>query len=591
MVSLQDTTKLVSEVADLDVWDDHTQLFSRFPSRRSVVYSKKGIIASAHPLAAQAGLEVLKAGGNAVDAAVATAAALGVVEPVSTGVGGDMFMLYWSEQHGRVFALNGSGRSPQALTLSKCQDMGFTGKTMPHQNINSATVPGQVDGWVDALAAHGSGKVSMAQILRPAIGLCEDGFPVSEITARQWVEAEHLLQTASPSGGELLKDGKAPRTGQIFKNPYLGRVLTEISEKGRAGFYEGWVAESVVEVVTRLGGVMTLEDLKNNTSTEEEPMAFSYKDCTLWECPPNGQGIIALEALGVVDALERNAKIPGLAELGHNSLEYTHTIIEALRYAFSDAYDRISDPSTEVLPISELLSPSHLSEVVANFQMGTADRTVRNGFPTKTSDTVYFATSDSEGNVCSFIASNASNFGCGVVPQGCGFPLQNRGSHFLLREGHPNSLKPNKRPYHTIMPAMVTKSGKIEMAYGVMGGFMQPQGHLQVLLNTSVFGYHPQDALDAPRACIVPVRASPAFATTENHAEIARDSVVFLEEGFPEEVVEGLRKAGHEVELVKDWRRAMFGRGQIIRVCRDPNGERVYWAGSDQRGDGHAAPW
>lgn len=211
-----------------DVRDKVAPLFARFPSRRSVVYSKKGIIASSQPLASQAGLDVLKAGGNAVDAAVATAAALGVTEPCSTGVGGDMFMLYWNERQKKVFALNGSGRSPKALTIQKCQELGFNGNVMPSQNVNTATVPGQVAGWVDALAAHGSGKVSMATVLKPAIELCEDGFPVSEVTARQWVECDSLLKTASPNGHELLKDGSAPRTGQIFKNPYLAKVLTEI---------------------------------------------------------------------------------------------------------------------------------------------------------------------------------------------------------------------------------------------------------------------------------------------------------------------------------------------------------------------------
>lgn len=574
-----------------DAQDGPTQLFARFPSRRSVVYSKKGVIASPQPLAAQAGLEILKAGGNAVDAAVATAAALSVTEPCSTGVGGDMFMLYWNGRQAKVFAINGSGRSPHALTIAKCRELGFGGKLLPSQNVNTATVPGQVAGWVDAVAVHGSGKVSMAQILKPATELCEDGFPVSEVTAQQWVDCESFLKSASPNGHELLKDGKAPRTGQIFKNPYLGKVFTEIATKGKAGFYEGWVADAIVDVITQLGGVMTLEDLKKHTSTHSEPLSLSYKDVTLWECPPNGQGIIALEALGIIDSLEKSGKIPPLNELSHNSLEYTHAIIEALRYAFADGNEYIGDPDMEKIPMNELLSNGYLSQRVNDFRRDVADSTLQNGFPAHTSDTVYFATSDSEGNACSFIASNASNFGCGVVPKGCGFPLQNRGSHYILLEGHLNSLKPNKRPYHTIMPAMVTKGDKLEMAYGVMGGFMQPQGHLQVLLNTFVFGYHPQDALDAPRVCIRPARAAPQFATADDHSILTTKSVVSLEEGFPEEVVEGLRKMGHEVEIVTGWQRALFGRGQIIRALQDPNGEHVYWAGSDQRGDGHAVPW
>lgn len=574
-----------------DVRDKVAPLFARFPSRRSVVYSKKGIIASSQPLASQAGLDVLKAGGNAVDAAVATAAALGVTEPCSTGVGGDMFMLYWNERQKKVFALNGSGRSPKALTIQKCQELGFNGNVMPSQNVNTATVPGQVAGWVDALAAHGSGKVSMATVLKPAIELCEDGFPVSEVTARQWVECDSLLKTASPNGHELLKDGSAPRTGQIFKNPYLAKVLTEIAQNGKSGFYEGWVANAIVDVITQLGGVMTLDDLKSHTSTHDEPISVSYKGIDLWECPPNGQGIIALEALGIVDALEKSGKIPPLETLGHNSLEYAHVVTEALRYAFADGNAYIADPGKERIPMKELLSTDYLSGRVRNFNPNVADSTLQHGYPASTSDTVYFTTSDSEGNACSFICSNASNFGCGVVPKGCGFPLQNRGHGFLLHEGHLNSLKPNKRPYHTIMPAMVTKGGKFEMAYGVMGGYMQPQGHLQVLLNSFVFGYNPQDALDAPRLCIKPARASPEYASADDHSTLSQKSIVSLEEGFSKQVAQGLEKMGHKVEIITGWERAVFGRGQVISVYLDSNGERVYYSGSDLRGDGHAVPW
>jgi len=298
-----------------------------------------------------------------------------------------------------------------------------------------------------------------------------------------------------------------------------------------------------------------------------------------------------LEALGVIDSLEKSGKIPPLHKLGHNSLEYTHVVIEALRYAFADGNEYIGDPSMENIPIKELLSSDYLSQRVSNFRPDVVDSTLSNGFPTHTSDTVYFTTSDSEGNACSFICSNAALFGCGAVPKGCGFPLQNRGSGFILGEGHLNSLKPNKRPYHTIMPAMVTKGDRLEMAYGVMGGFMQPQGHLQVLLNTYVFGYHPQDALDAPRVCIRPVRATSEYATTDDHSILSGKSFVSLEEGFSEEVADGLRKMGHEVEILTGWSRDMFGRGQIIRASHDPNGERVYCGGSDQRGDGHAVPW
>ena len=578
---------------DFDSWaDPAAPVFSRFPSRRSVVYSTRGVVATSQPLAAQAGLEILKAGGNAVEAAVATAATLGVTEPCSTGLGGDMFMLYWNEQKGKVYALNGSGRSPSALTIDKCREMGFNGKMMPPQNANLVTVPGQVAGWLDSIESHGSGRVTTAQILAPAIEACEKGFAVSEITARQWVECESFLANASPNGGDLLRpDGKAPSAGQVFKNPNLARVLTEIAAKGKAGFYEGWVADAIVEVVQSLGGVMTVDDLKAHTSTHVDPIAVTRDDVTLWECPPNGQGIIALEALGIVDTLEKSGKIPPLEELGHNSLSYVHVLIEALRYAFADGEAHVSDLDKEKIPVSDLLDGKYFSERVKSFRMETADKTITNGCPQHSSDTVYLSTADSEGNACSFIASNASNFGSGIVPRGCGFPLQNRGSQFHLRDGHINSLKPNKRPYHTIMPAMVTKSRKFDMSYGVMGGYMQPQGHLQVLLNMHVFGFNPQDALDAPRVCVRPLRAMSEYSTADDHSELTKNSIVCLEEGFPEEIAEGLRRMGHKVEIVGGWQRAMFGRGQIIQSYQDPSGSRLYRAGSDFRGDGHAVPW
>lgn len=566
-------------------------IFSRFPSRRSVVYSTRGIVAATQPLACQAGLDILKAGGNAVDAAVATAAALGVTEPMSTGLGGDMFMLFWNEKEGRVYALNGSGRSPSALSIDRCRQMGFESKLLPPQSVNTVTVPGQVAGWMDALEIHGSHKLSTEEVLRSAIELCETGYPVSEITARQWGECERLLARASPSGHDLLrKDGKAPRAGEIFNNPRLGKVLREIASKGKAGFYQGWVADSIVEVVGNLGGVLTAEDLRNHTSTQVEPISLTRGDVTLWECPPNGQGIIALEALGILGSLESSGKLPPLESLGHNTLPYAHAVIEALRYAFADGDAYISDVEIEDIPVDRLLDPGFLLERAQNFRQDKADPTVAHGFPSHASDTVYLTTSDSEGNACSFIASNASNFGCGVVPSGCGFALQNRGAQFHLLPGHINSLKPNKRPYHTIMPGMVTKNGQLELSYAVMGGYMQPQAQLQVLLNTSVFGFNSQDSLDAPRLCIRPIRAMPEYATQDSHAELTQKSIVSLEDGFSNDVVEGLRKLGHQVEVVRGWDRAMFGRGQIIQRRDDPDGRRVYCAGSDLRGDGHAVP-
>ncbi|KAL9485314.1 hypothetical protein ACSS6W_004103 [Trichoderma asperelloides] len=566
--------------------------FSRFHSRRSVVYSTKGIVAASQPLAAQAGLDILKAGGNAVDAAIATAAALGVTEPNSTGVGGDMFMIYWDEKKKKAFAMNGSGRSPAALTIDKCREIGLSGNLLPPQHANSVTVPGQVAGWFDAMDTYGSGKVTMEQILKPSIELCEDGFPVSEITARHWIECEGLLKKSSPNGGEvLLAGGKAPRAGYVFKNPNLAKVLREIASKGKAGFYEGWVAESIADTLQKLQGVMTTQDLKDHTTTFVEPISQAYNDYKLWECPPNGQGIIALEALGIINSLEKEGKIPALKSLQHNSIEYVHTIVEALRYAFADGDAYVSDPEHSGPIWKSLLGEKYLAERASCFKLDAVDATLKHGFPKNASDTVYLTTSDSEGNACSFICSLASNFGSGIVPKGCGFALQNRGTQFQLREGHVNTLRPRKRPYHTIIPAMVTKNDRLDLSFGVMGGFMQPQGHLQVMLNSCVFGFNAQDALDAPRVCIRPSRTLPEYATAGDYSKLTQKSMICLEEGFPEETVEGLRKLGHEVELITGWNRDLFGRGQVIQANYDPSGQRVYNGGSDLRSDGHAVAW
>lgn len=564
--------------------------FALFHSRRSVVYSTKGVIACPQPLAAQAGVSIIKQGGNAADAAVATAAALGLTEPCSTGIGGDMFCLFWDEKQKRLSAINGSGRAPTGLSLARCREMGFTGKLLPRDNVNTATVPGAVAGWVDLIERHGSGKLSMQEILGPAIELADGGFPVSEITAEQWVESESMLQHASPNGNEMLKNGKAPTRGQIFKNPALANTLRSIASHGKAGFYKGRVAQEIVNIVSGLGGVMTLEDLENHHSTFEEPLRSRYHDIELVECSPNGQGIIALQALEMIKSLEKQAKIPPIGKLQHNSVEYLHVLIEVLRYAFADGNQYISDPLMERTPIQEILTQEYSGRRVSDFRTDAADMKLRHGNPITSSDTVYFSTSDQEGNACSFIASNASNFGCGVVPKGCGFPLQNRGSGFVLKDGHLNCIKPGKRPYHTIMPAMIMKDGKFETCYGVMGGFMQPQGHLQVLLNLYAFGHNPQEALDAPRICIRPARATLEYTQVVDDAHLAEKSVVAVEEGIDESVVDGLRKLGHEVDAVKGWKRGIFGRGQIIQVYCDPNGERVYCAGSDPRGDGHAVP-
>ncbi len=558
--------------------------YAQFHSRRSVVHSKNGIIACSQPLAAQAGLTVLKSGGNAMDAAVATAAALNVTEPCSTGIGGDMFCLYWEEKEKKLHAVNGSGRAPEKLTLQKCRELGIHGAAIPLDNINATTVPGAAAGWVDVIEAHGSG-MPMQKILDPAIKLAEDGFPVSELAAQQWASSEELIKRASPNANEMLKkDGKAPRAGDIFRNPTLGRTFREVAEKGKAGFYEGRVADEIVKLITELGGVMTHQDLRTHRSTVDEPISMKFQGVEVWECPPNGQGIVALQAIGIIESLVKEGKI-SLDKLQHNSVEYLHVVIEALRLAFADGNEFIADPRVDKLPIKGMLDETYLADRAKSYNPKAANRTIKNGYPSNSSDTVYFSTSDAEGNACSFIISNYAGFGTAAIPKGCGFTLQNRGSNFTLKEGHLNCIAPHKRPYHTIIPAAVTKDGELHSIYGVMGGFMQPQGHVQTLFNMYLFGHNPQEALDSPRICVQSLSAAESLGIEidENQSHVA------VEEGISGDVITGLKKLGHHVDVVKGWQRGLFGRGQIIRVHRQ-NGEIVYSAGSDPRADGHAVP-
>ncbi|KAL4776357.1 nucleophile aminohydrolase [Aspergillus nidulans var. acristatus] len=589
--------------------------FAPFASRRSTVHSTKGIVACTQPLAAAAGQKILSEGGNAADAAVAVAAALNVTEPSSTGIGGDMFCLYYDAATKKIHSLNGSGRYPGAATLEKIRaDLKAKPDEaggIPMHSPLAVTVPGAAAGWVDTVEKFGSGKLSLEQILRPAIELAEEGFAVSELASYFWHESESLLRKASPNSHEMLKadpkaqDGyRSPLPGEILRNPTMAQTFRSLAANGKKGFYEGRIAQEIVNVIQSLGGYMTLDDLKahaeaGSQETEAISLKFSGQNIAdkqtadtdgetnqgveIWEHPPNGQGIVALMALGILQELEKTGKIPSFTEKQHNSAEYLHAIIESLRIAFADASWFVTDPDTTPVPTKELLSPSYLAERAKIFNPSAASDILDHGSPAHNHcDTVYFAVTDSAGNGISFINSNYAGFGSGIIPKGCGFTLQNRGANFSLSPNHPNVLAPGKRPYHTIIPAMITNvsDGSLHSVYGVMGGFMQPQGHVQVLLNMLAFGYHPQAALDAPRICI-------AAGNPELGKQL--DRTVYIEEGISEDAVEGLRKLGHQVKVLKGWERGMFGRGQIVR-CHYDGGKLVYSAGSDLRGDGMVVP-
>jgi gamma-glutamyltranspeptidase / glutathione hydrolase len=532
-----------------------------FSSRRSAVYSRNGIVATSQPLATAAGLEILAKGGNAADVAVAAGAALNVTEPTSTGIGGDMFALYYSADTKQVTALNGSGRAPAALTLDRLKKEGFSTE-LPPFHAHTVTVPGACAGWVDLIERHGS--LSMAEILAPAIRLARDGFPVAPITSRSWQRGAQNRLRSAPNGHELMIDGRGPNVGEIFRNPNLAHTFEIVARGGKSAFYEGEIAAVIVSVIQEAGGCMSMEDLESHTSTWEEPISVTYRGLRVYECPPNGQGITALIALNILEGLD-------LSSLAPLSTERLHLMIEAMRLAFADSRWYVADPTMSNVPIDELLSKEYANERCKLIDKKRATIDPKHGTPVSSSDTVYLSVVDKFGNACSFINSNYWGFGTGIVPKGFGFTLQNRGYNFSLEPNHPNVLAPRKRPYHTIIPAMVTREdGSLYASYGVMGGFMQPQGHVQVLSALVDDGLDPQAALDLPRFCI---------DVEESGGHVA------LEEGIPAEVVSDLEKMGHPVYAVSGYDRSLFGRGQVI--LRDSE-TGVLCAGSDPRADGCA---
>ncbi|XP_059196307.1 glutathione hydrolase-like YwrD proenzyme [Centropristis striata] len=555
-----------------------------FSSRRSPVVCLHGCVASSQPLASGVGLDILKRGGNAADAAVAIAAALAVTEPCSTGPGGDAFCLFYNGNTGKIRGINGSGRTPRAQTLDFMEGRGYTAEAPPSpSDALNVTVPGAPACWCDTIQMFGSQKLSLQEVLSGAAELAEVGFPVAEVTAHHWAKWVSALRDAGKElGGELLIDGHAPKCGQVFRNPTLAQTLKELGERGKPAFYQGRVAQAIVDVLNQNGEVMTLEDLSSHDSEVFTPISTEYKGVRLWEPPPNSQGLAALMLLNILENFPLKAA-------GHNSSEYIHVLVEAVRLALSDALHYLGDPDHVTIPLESLLDKSYSHQRAQRISMDRAIEEVEPGMTTG-SDTVYFCVIDSQGNACSFVNSTYMGFGSGLVPKECGFSLQNRGASFSLHRNHVNCVAGGKRPYHTIIPALLTDSATISQkprllaALGVMGAFMQPQGHVQVLLNMLEFGMNPQQALDAPRVYI-------------QYDHTADQWLVNLEEGIGQEVAEELRRRGHKVSWpVTGHKRSQFGRGQIITVGDWWNPSvnqadclsRVLWAGSDPRGDGCA---
>ncbi len=515
------------------------------------------MVAASQPLAAAAGIEILSKGGNAADAAVAVAAALNVTEPTSTGIGGDMFALFFDAQTIQVTALNGSGRAPAALGLERLKKEGIT--ELPEFHPYTVTVPGACAGWCDLIDRHGT--FALSTILAPAIRLAEEGFVVTPIISHFWKLGVLNQLKSTPNGRELTIDGRAPDPGEVFRNPGLARTFNRVAEGGKREFYDGEIAAAIETVLNKVGGCLTADDLAAHVSTWETPISIPYHGTRIYECPPNGQGITALIALNLLEDFD-------LGSFDPLSPDRLHLEIEALRLAFADARWFVSDPKFVEIPISLLLSKQYAHErrMLIDPRRATLDQ--KHGVPDNSSDTVYFSVVDKFGNACSFINSNYMGFGTGIVPQGWGFTLQNRGHNFSLDPDHPNALAPRKRPYHTIIPALATREsdGSLLASFGVMGGYMQPQGHVQIFSAMIDSGLDPQSALDLPRFCI-------------------EDDAVGLEEDVPNQVVAKLAERGHALRIVTGWDRSLFGRGQII--IRDPV-SGVLTAGSDPRADGCA---
>lgn len=528
-----------------------------FPSRRSAVAGLGPVVATSQPLAAQIGLQAMLAGGNAFDAAVAAAAALAVVEPTGCGMGGDAFALLYLAGTGEIRALNGSGRSPVGLTADMLP--GDEGDEMPVRGALTVTVPGAVDAWATLLAAQG--HMELADALAPAISLAERGYPVSERIAAAWRASADLLSHDPSARAHFLPSGRAPGAAEIVRLPAMARSLRLVAEGGRDAFYRGPIAAAIAAAVQQAGGALAVEDLAVHSSSWDEPISTAYGTVRVWECPPNGQGLAALLALGVARGFDLHAA-------GWGSAAHLHPLVEAMRLGFADADAVVADPARSTAPLGDLLSEAHARRRRAEVRPDRALRLGPASLGGQGTDTVYLATVDGDGNACSFIYSNYMGFGSGLVAGETGIALQNRGSGFCRTPGHPNAYAPGKRPFHTIIPGLATRQdGSLALVFGVMGGHMQPQGHLQVVVNLETYGLDPQQALDAPRF------------------QLLADSRLALEPGIPEGTRHELQRLGHAVVPAAETPPpGTFGGGQVIAVTED--GVRI--AGSDPRKDGQA---
>jgi len=530
---------------------------------RSEVIAQHGMAATSHPLATQVALDILKKGGNAIDAAIAANSCLGLMEPTGSGIGGDLFAIVWDAKSQKLYGLNASGRSPYALKREYFLENGY--KSIPARGPWPVSVPGCVDGWFELHKKFGS--IDMGEILSPAINYARNGFPMADIIAYQWKSNANVLKDFPGFKETFMPGGRAPEKGEIFKNPGLANTYEILAKKGRGGFYGGDVAKTMVNYIKEQGGFLSMKDLKDHASEWVEPVSTNYRGYDVWELPPNGQGIAALQILNILELYD-------IKSMAFGSEEYMHLFTEAKKLAYEDRAKFYADMDFNEVPVDYLISKGYAEERAKLISKERAASSYPAG-KLKDGDTIYLTVADEDGNMISLIQSNFRGMGSGMTPPGLGFILQDRGELFTLEEGHNNTYEPHKRPFHTIIPSFVTRDGKPLMSFGVMGGAMQPQGHVQIIVNMVDFGMNLQEAGDAPRM--------QHLGSSQPTGTVMEDGgILYLESGFDYGQVRELVRKGHDIQKAI----GIFGGYQAI-MWDEANS--VYYGASESRKDGHAA--
>jgi gamma-glutamyltranspeptidase/glutathione hydrolase len=548
------------------VFNGQDRLTGETFTTRSEIIAQNGMAATSQPLATQVALDILKKGGSAMDAAIAANAMLGLVEPASCGIGGDIFAIVWDAKDQKLYGFNGSGRAPKSLTIDYFIDNEM--KYVPFYGPLPVTVPGCVDGW---FAMHEKfGKLPMQELLQPAISYGRNGFPVSEVIAYEMESNYKALQDQPGFAETYMMNGRTPKKGEIFKNPDLANTYELISKKGRDAFYKGSIARTISDYMKKHGGFLSYDDFSDHTSNWIEPVSINYRGYDIWELPPNGQGTAALQMLNILEGYD-------LAAMGFGSTDYLHVLTEAKKLAYEDRAKFYADPDFNEIPLQQLLSKEYAAKQRALIAMDTSADTYPAGdFEIESGNTTYLTVADKDGNMVSLIQSIYSEFASGMVPDGLGFVLQNRGQMFNVQDkDHANALEPEKRPFHTIIPAFITKGGVPYMSFGLMGGAVQPQGHAQIVVNMVDFGMNLQEAGDAPR-----MRHRGSSQPTGSI--MTNGGTLNLESGFDYETIRELRKKGHDISFAV----GIYGGYQAIGVDVD---KKVYTGASESRKDGQAA--